>query len=425
MPLLFLYAVLPVAAIVLIIRSGSRAACIGVFCSLLVYVLPYIRNSMKKQRHSGKGTKFFAAVAVLAVLLLLYVCFHIYALRPDSADGRVHIWKIAGRLACRHWLAGTGTEKFPGEFLKEQTGYLAIPGNEDAARLLTSGVRYAFNDLLQTACEKGFILLLVIIWLTCQALSCVFRIISSPGNGPAKEGLTCIAAAVTVILVASFFSYPLYTLPMRVMLVVFLAVIAHYSMPDQRWLPYFHLSRCVTRIIMAASIIGSLAFLLFDLLQLREENRFYTLNIYSAMDQPPSEHANALRRLFYLLHGEEYYQRSFADALDKAKDWKGEIAVLEEERRLFPEPERICRLGKLYGLTGDVQREGSMYLLAAQAFPLLLRPSFCLAGFYHQHGDRIRARYYAQKVLSTSPKIINTDAAIMRSYAQALLNLDH
>jgi hypothetical protein len=142
-------------------------------------------------------------------------------------------------------------------------------------------------------------------------------------------------------------------------------------------------------------------------------------------DGRPTARAGALRRFSWLLHAELYYQQPLVKALEDAGDRNGELTVLEEEMRFYPEPEGLCRLGTLYGLTGHPQEEEALYLSTGRAFPLLLRPDFCLARFYYSHGDRLRGRYYAQKVLSKDPKVSNTAVAIMRSSAQALLKLDN
>lgn len=432
-PCIFLSAVLSIAAIGLIVRSGSRAACVAVCSSLLVCLLPALRTSGIRRWLNGRWRYLIAS---FTPLLLVFACFLVYAIRPASANGRAHIWAIAGRMACHHWFLGTGPKGFSGAFLEAQSAYLAVPAHSSGALFLTSGVRYAFNDWLQLACERGILILLVAIVLAGRILTLLCRTIFSPApsspDNPTdraqshpKAPLVYVASALTVLFVASLFSYPMCTLPLRVLLMILLAVVArHAGTPGDRR-PHIVFSPAIIRITIAMIFFSGMACCLFSLLQLREYRQFYAVNLDAPYDEPPAARAGALQHFSRLLHAELYYQQPLVKALEDAGDRNGEQTVLEEEMRLFPEPEGLCRLATLYGLTGHLQEEEALYFSTGRAFPLLLRPDFCLARFYYSHGDRLRGRYYAQKVLSKEPKVTNSAVAIMRSSAQALLRLDN
>lgn len=97
----------------------------------------------------------------------------LYQFKKDSADGRLLMWKIAGRAILDNPVRGTGSGGFPAAFAKAQADYFSSGQGTEKEKLVAGSPEYAFNEYLQIGMEQGvggwgvFILGLISICMYC------------------------------------------------------------------------------------------------------------------------------------------------------------------------------------------------------------------------------------------------------------------
>ena len=168
-----------------LIVSASRAAWLGALCGVVVVFGDALFRWLKAHRW---------AQPVLPVLALAFLT-GLYLLRPQSADGRLLIWRVsADMIADRPW-TGFGPGGFARNYMHYQAAFFrAHPDSRFAA--VAGDVDYPFNDLLRLGVEYGllgFVLGLALV----VAVVCLCR---------QKERL----APFVAYFVFACFSYPSY-----------------------------------------------------------------------------------------------------------------------------------------------------------------------------------------------------------------------
>src|SRR5690606_25333780 len=104
-------------------------------------------------RHYRKLWLVGGALLLLAVFPLVY---HLFQLKPASAQGRGLTWNSTVLLIQNHALTGVGTGNFAVNYLRYQADFLdGLNNNEHVYFQLAGDNRYAFNDFLQLTAESG------------------------------------------------------------------------------------------------------------------------------------------------------------------------------------------------------------------------------------------------------------------------------
>lgn len=98
--------------------------------------------------------RLFTAIAV-GVGIMVLAGYLLFSLKPDSARGRLFMWKITYRAIMEKPLAGHGTDNFAVAYGKAQEDYFATGNYEPWEERVAGSPEYAFNEYLQAAVEWG------------------------------------------------------------------------------------------------------------------------------------------------------------------------------------------------------------------------------------------------------------------------------
>lgn len=136
----------------------------------------------------------------LAVAACLGVCA--YAMKQNSADGRLLMTIVAGKAWTAEWLTGHGLGGFAHAYGKAQAAFFT--GHPDSPLLSVAGSpEYAFNGLAGVSVEQGFIGMACALTITSWTAFILVR---------KREASAC---GYIALLVASMFSYPFSLWPFR------------------------------------------------------------------------------------------------------------------------------------------------------------------------------------------------------------------
>lgn len=202
-----------------LILSSARAAYAALLASVAygVYFKIFIRKPRVKQ--------LFGMLAVL--LLILMSVAALYVLRPESAKGRLLIWKVSCRMIQDKPLYGFGKGGFAANYLYYQAAYMKSSASSEE-KLLAGNTHLSFNEPLRVAVEHGLLGVGIYVAFTIWLL--FFR--------PTQNKINIISRSLLAgIVVWGLFAYPNHTFPVLLLWTLGIAygmdlkVRPHYTSP--------------------------------------------------------------------------------------------------------------------------------------------------------------------------------------------------
>ena len=199
-----------VMVVISIILSNARAAILAMIAIFLGYFLK-------------RKLLFVCCVGLLLVLL--------YLMKPDSANGRLLIWRCCAQTIIDNPLLGAG--EFTAWYMLDQACFLTKHSNELWAILLSDNIRHPFNEYLEVVAERGIIGFIPIIGII------VYSINSYYGHSTREQ--KSAFWSLVAIAICSFFSYSFeYEIVRVVFISSFFILILHPLISDNRRIVKVH-----------------------------------------------------------------------------------------------------------------------------------------------------------------------------------------
>lgn len=152
-------------------RTGWIAAAAG---SGVVLWGTWLKERLKP--FLGRYPKSLSYAAALTLTLSVVAAMSgLYLIKPESAQGRVLIWKIAADAACEHSPYGVGWEKVAGAYGDAQERYFSSDGYTATEAMVADAPEYVFNEYLQTAIAFGLPAAVILITLILSAIVLYWR----------------------------------------------------------------------------------------------------------------------------------------------------------------------------------------------------------------------------------------------------------
>lgn len=374
-------------------------------------------------------TRFFSRyvglrriVPVVGILVLIVFITGLFYLKPDSANGRLFMWKITARVIAEHPFTGCGLGGFPSAYGDAQEAYFAKGLGNAQEEYVAGSPEYAFNEYLQLASEGGIFLLLAA--LAFVGISICRGI---------QRNRTATVAGIVTFGVFAFFSYPLQLPSMVVLLVLLLAVSQAPSEAENQTV----LPKIAHRLIAGLAILGYLLFLLF-IYYLRQDymdacRRWQTARVFynSQAYQIASKEYNSL---FYLLKDRPIYLFESAMCARNVESYEHSNFLLNRASLLSGDPMIENVRGRNYVDIGrrdssclvENYQKSELYLWkSVNRLPGRLYPYFLLAKLYNDpyYFHPRLARKMARIVLTKKEKIPSPAIRQMREEMEKLLSV--
>ena len=178
-------------SVVILVMCVSRTAWVASVISLMSMVWLRMKWSVVK--------KCFVLLAVL--VFSVPFLYGMYALKKDSADGRLFIWKISYSVAKQQIFSGVGIGGFPYVYGEAQEAYFREKKDARNEEMLAGAPDYAYNEYLQIWIELGLPGVLACLCLIAYVYIRLLRCRNVEVVG--------LCGAMVSLMVVSFFSYPL------------------------------------------------------------------------------------------------------------------------------------------------------------------------------------------------------------------------
>lgn len=173
--------------------SMSRGAWLAALAGT-AWVLPW--HKVKKWMLKKRISMVMASVAITGILVAGLTAT--YWLKPESAEGRLLIWKIGLKAAHQVQPSGVGWERVAGVYGQTQEEYFESGRGTEAEKMVAGVPTTMFNEYLQIATAWGLPALLAL--LSVAGFS-IWR--------GGKSGSYGLCGSITAFLVFAFGSYPL------------------------------------------------------------------------------------------------------------------------------------------------------------------------------------------------------------------------
>jgi tetratricopeptide (TPR) repeat protein len=334
-------------------------------------------------------------VFALIVSLIVVGAWKLYSIRPESANGRLLVWKSTAQIIADYPVTGVGTGQFASKYMHYQAQYLQNKNNKEEI-LLAENTIFTFNEFIRLTAEHGFpglffvLFLLFLIFKPVQINDLNFII--------AKSGLLSI-------LIFSLLSYPGSVLPVKVLSVIFMAIIV--SKQKQHLISISFINAYTRKILMlffaavlTVSLIGYYRNLNGTTIACRDWNTA-SEEIEANRFESGIEHCKSA---YPFLKFDGFFMILYGNLLKKVGNYTDEEIIFEEATHLLPLSDVYLSLGDCYLEQQKFNLAENTYKYALQLVPTRIKPVYSLAKLYMQNGKENEALCVIENYLESEFK---------------------
>lgn len=414
--------------------SRSRASWLAVAVSSLYLVSVKFQFFQHVKVYLNTRIKKLCLLALIVILPAL-IGVGLYHLKKGSADGRLLIWNISTEMIKDRPVFGYGYDGFKEHYMDFQADY--FKDNSDSKQALVAGdTNYAFNELIQLTVENGIVGILPLFsiiflvffqkfkapdtkksekkYVYCNVrLSFPLDQISINQTNYQQHLLLIARAVILSILVFGLFSYPLQILPIKICLVVALAIaaknlskkkIARLHLPVNLNRPF----QFALRSIISVGCLGLIWLAVINIKLVKAasinwKNAFdlYNYGIYD-------DCLNDYKKAYPVLKTNGDFLTNYGKALSMAENHDEAVIILQQAAKYYPNVVIYTALGDSYKELGKAENAELSYLHAWYMNPSRFYPKYLLAKLYDQTGQKGKAIEVAKELLGKDVKIEST-----------------
>jgi O-antigen ligase len=367
----------------------ARSAWLGMLAGTFVILEYRYGLFMKLTTRMKRSTLIFVMVMLLMTISIIGVT--LFHFKPESAQGRILIYKIAMGMCKEHPLFGTGFNTFAKEYNLYQADYFASGAGSEMEKWLAGNNQVAFNEYLQITVETGlvgFVLILVI------GATLIFyrKQVCTPYAIGAIGGLTSLACCAC-------FSYPFHEIPIIVLAGWMLLVVGNdiksFSIP---------IATKVQKSIVVFYTLMTVFLCYYSITTLPSVSRWKKLVTYKSIhgfDDSREQYA----RLYSQLDNNPYFLYNYGIELVLAREYERSIPILKQACHYFSDTNIFCYLGDAYKWLGQYEKAETNYWLASNMTPNRFLPLYNLAKLYRETGDNVKASELATILIKKKEKV--------------------
>ncbi|WP_434368565.1 O-antigen ligase family protein [Sphingobacterium spiritivorum] len=384
----------------------SRSAWIGIIVSTGFILYCYLRAKNNPLR-INLITKI--TVLIICCSLFFFLFQWLYTLRPQSADGRILIWKTSFEIIKQNLSLGIGIGKFGANYSLFQGEYfLNNPDIPVEYKFLASDSVFAFNDFLQIFVEKGIFGAVLFLIIVCLFFKYYFNYSSKTKNKKISLSIT-IPSAMLIILASGMTSYPLQTQPLNTLFWALIAIVS-----SKYCFKHFDLN--LPKYSVLSFLISMIAILSFYSFSLSKAYSAWELSKKNGMTESQFlKYAGILEsNSEFLFEISQYYIQK--------EDYNKAINFLTEATNYSFRKEYYYSLGNCYERIGNYEKAKYYYLVVEKAIPHLLKPKYLRAITLYTENKLPEFKKLAANILESQPKIENTEIIKYKRHIKFLMS---
>ena len=372
-------------------RTGVLAACAGLFCL-------YVRRISPKY-------------LFIIIFLIILICLFLYLYKPASANGRLFIWWISGKLASHHLWIGNGMNGFEKGYMLEQAAFFTQYPHSEWAQL-ADDVKQPFNEYLLFFIRFGITGILMAVLVSAVLLRLIYRNYSA-NKLPAFASLSACA-------VCGCFSYPFHYILIILVGIISLAILCTPVKKKQIT------SRMQLGIVKSTGIL----LLMIGISGLTYHYyRYETLRTQLEARSYDGEKGCALDNDYKALYHNDYFRHhamflyNYGLHLYEKKHYKEALIVWE--RYLSTRHNYEGQMMYAYTLMQlcHLQEAIEAFKLASFMLPCRLQPRYELIGLFERIGEKDKAMQCAKEALKVPLKVHTLKTEILQEEIRSYLQL--
>lgn len=339
----------------------------------------------------------------LAVAACLGVCA--YAMKQNSADGRLLMTIVAGKAWTAEWLTGHGLGCFAHAYGKAQAAFFT--GHPDSPLLSVAGSpEYAFNGLAGVSVEQGFIGMACALTITSWTAFILVR---------KREASAC---GYIALLVASMFSYPFSLWPFRLWATGWVAYAVSLQAGTGTGAAWWKkASGAAMAILLAVPSVWWTA---------ETKTRVEAYGEYRALSGiQDAAFVDDFRKNYDRLKDRPEYLFTYGKALRELERYNDSNAALRQGTRVSCDPMFHVMMGNNYLDLGATREAETAYRKAFSLLPNRVYPLYRLMKLYEATGKNEKARDMARRITAFRAKVDSPAVRKMKEEAEDLLQQTH
>lgn len=368
--------------------------------------LSYPSNSETIKRRSLKPFRHYKQALIIAgILISLVLLVGLYKFKQASADGRLLIWKVSTKMIKDKPIFGHGTDKFAADYMNYQAAYFKSDPNVPES-MNADNVIYAYNEYIKLTVEHGLMGLLMVIGI----ILCFFFGKTESGHDK-NPSLMVTRGGLLAILVFALFSYPSEILPIKMLFVLFAAVVAAhqqslqlFQLPDKKTAFTSKAIGYTAPVLALLTIYPASKYLIQQYQTYKSWKDASDLYYVGAYPECLEDFELAYPQL--KTNGQFLVQ--YGKALEMAEKYENSITIMNEAKKHLNNTILYTCLGNNYKALSKNTEAEQAYLQAWYMAPTKFFPLYLLAKLYDETGQQEKAVAMAKKVMVKEVKIEST-----------------
>ena len=306
-------------------------------------------------------------------LMLICSPVALYFIRPDSANGRLLIWRICWEMIkCKPWF-GFGRNGFMANYMNFQAEWL-YEHNNSSWSILADNVKSPFNEFISIIVEYGFVGLSIAIILIGLLLYCV-------KNGLQDKTTKMALLSTLSIFIVGFFSYPLhYAIALELMIMNITVILR--NTPIICRLFYDNLAKCFCALSMLVLSIVIIAGLIIRTPAIVD----WTALMRNQKSPASAEQVAKYAALEPSLHNNPYFMYNYSATLYAAGLYEICLEKSIKSLDLWADYDTEILTANCYENLGNTVKAEEHYLHSSKMCPNRFYPLYCLMNLYKNEG---------------------------------------
>lgn len=385
---------------IMLLLSGSRSALLGFIIPIMIFSLT---NKCSWSRFNNSNyKKILLFIMLSAIFIIIGIVYHI---RPESANGRLHIWLVSLYEFDNSKIIGTGFGTFPRQYIIAQEKFYSINGIESKWVKYADTPYYAFNEYLNIIYEVGIIGLILFILIISFVVS---KQLSSKNNW-------IFAYGIISLLIISFTSYPLHLIPISIILVILMSARECYS---KMFIP-----NNLSLVILSFIFILTMSKMPDYISTVKTSIEWIENKHYSQFSIIDTREDCDFEEYYNSLKYNDHFMLDYAIFLKNKKRYSKSIDILKKGYEISNNPEFALQLANINADLGNKSQAEWYYIKAFKMVPNRLTPLYKLAILYYKTSQYTKFRCLANRIAKFIPKVKSVHTDKMKKDISDLLDI--
>lgn len=392
-------------AIYLIISSNSRGAWMASLFGLVLALNhryktgSYIINALKTRTLKISGL-------ILLLFIVMGASFSLYNYKPDSAFGRLLIWKTSLPMTAQNPAFGNGFGSFANNYGKVQATYFLEEVPTEKEIQVADYVTCAYNEFLEMLIDSGIVGLLLF------SLILFFALNTQPKSNP--EYHFAARYLLVALLVLSMVSYPLGLMPNIMVLIMALFII--FSSGNYKTFQ----TRKYNKLFASAWFV-----LMLGLIYLNTMHLYGTYHFQKGYKKVINNNIESGVRDYKIannfLENDGVFQFYYGSALYLSEEYTESIKHLTKATQQSSNPNAFIVLGNSLKELKRYDEAITAYRTASGITPAKLYPKYLMVKLYAETKQNDKAVEMAKEILQMKEKMNTTAGSEIKNEMKRII----